>query len=1343
MTPLRLMNGIPARHWSEIQPTPGAITSERLPAPLARRALWLRPQSLAEAFCAAARRLGVDRVAVARLDPYAGPWARLFQQEPAYLFAELASFGTADAGFAHSELLERQPALAAHQIGELARRLQAWIQRMDFIAPGQFSRQLERLESELRLRSLVETLAALPDSGILDWLGQRPQVDLPRRQGRALACARETHQQLRATHGLLLDAVASFGPPAQAGFDRRIASGQIDPALGLLIAELRAARHVEAAMNRIPERHTRHYYDDIIGQQPAPPGAERVLLALEKSLKPIFLARGASLVARLPDDSIQKFTSESGVPVSAATIRDVLLLVHETDAHISYNAALGGITGIRAARMPPGGAGAETGAARVFSQGSPIAAEMGLDIASPMLALSEGVRLIEVSLHMARSSDLPAVSRRLAGLLPPPGTDLPPDPEVRLALAADPELVAAFAAGKTEIAVETLALAVSQLARARRITPSLSLVYEYLTGLVAGADAATTPLQRLRLLLGRIATLSLIERAPFPAGDYRTSLFALIDQYRAELTGQAAGDAGQDRGGDRHQGSMIFSDFSERPDGSIDYTPEDVFQKLLGDAFEIRLSTAAGPVQPSAMQVLPIRAPRAAGGITLAMRLDAAMPAIAGATPDEAPSLTLRAAANARTCPLSFFEHYALDCVEFTVRVEGLRRLAAFSDDGPVTTDQSFTPFGYRPGEGATFQTGSPEMAGKPVTAIGIDLTWDSIPHPIGGFARHYQGYPRGIRLPDPVIRVDYLGGDGWKPVGEGPQPMFRREDVVGELVDDWRFEGEVSGHSIPAKGRVSAQEYRSRQTVRAGMVRLTLTGTGDGFNADQYPLALVQAMRPRLLPFDRRPRLLPMAAFLPRIAQFSLSYTAKEVMKVNDPDSARPGERIVQVGPFGRVEVYPQRMLRNVRLFPPRLGYGQLCLQLAGPGAVGPTVLCFDMAESGHLRLVPRPNPIRWFYLAAQGWKEMPETALASDTTAGLMRSGLVVIDLPDDALEHSPEMPAGGAWLAAVATRPDLHVFPMLSRISVNGVWAQRGDHSWREAGAARAWSFNPPRPGIGAIREIATPGQVRPAETPDHYIARVGERLRHRRRAVTPWDIERLVLQEFPEVWMAKCLPHLDRRCPTPAPGMATVVAVRRPPDDGRDDGPSRPPAPCLFDVAILQRIHDFIAAHGPGFARFEVVNPAFERLQVRAKVAFDRDRENGAMAQTLRRELVRYLSVWTAGPALGRFGWSMNARLLRAHIADLPWVRGVTDFSVLHLAADDAQSHELLDTAQDPGEPRGAYGPVLRPRRPWALPLSAADHILTVLPEIEDETPTTSGIGSLPVGEMLIVAQRTMP
>lgn len=1335
--------------WGGVDPSPGVLASDRLPRALAGAGLLIRPLSLPEAFHAAAQRLGVGRSAgLARRDPYASPWDRLFQQEPAWLFAQIISFNPDDAAFRLSEAQEHDPRIAARMVIDLAQLLQGWIQRMEFDTPGLFSKQLARLDTEIGLRKDLALLAgqsgdallaALPAPALGDWPGDDSR--------RVLAAADQMGRALRTTHMRLRHAAAAFRPVAEAGFQQRITSGQMDPALGLLIAELRAARHVEAAMNRFPERHTRHYYDAIIGQQPLPAGPERVLLALGKSARPATLPAQARLEARLPDDGpsndlLQVFATDMAAPVSTAGIGDIALLAYESDPHVSYHAALAGITGLRCARLPAEDAGGGDPQGRVFTQGIETACRMGLDISSPMLALAEGRRLIEMSLHLSRSSGLPAVSQPREGggaLAQSPDAD----PEIRLALSADPDLVAAFIPGKTETATETLTLAVTRLAAQRRITPSMSLIYEYLASLQPGLKA-------LRLLLGRIATLCLIERAPFPSGEYWAGLAELIQRHRTQLirTGDPAAEEGQ--------GSMIFTQFSSGPGKGPDYPPEEVLQNLLCDAFEIRLGTAEGSVAPTAMQLLPIRAPRSNGGITFAMRLDEAAPPIVAPAPDQAPCLSLRLAANARICPLSFFERYAVDSIEFSVRVDGLRRMSGFSDSGPVSTDRTFAPFGARPGDGSSFQLGCPELAMKPVTWVGLSLTWDAMPEGPGGFASHYAAYPEAGGIPDPKLSVEYLGGDGWKPVGGGMAPLLQDAQGSGSEAAKrsriWHHKGQIGGHSTAVRGPVRASEYRSRQTVRGGMIRLVLSQTAGDFKASQYPFALMTAMRPRPLPFDHRARPVPPAPFVPTVSALSLSYRAHGLIHVNNPESAGPGERIVQAGPFGRVELFPRRMSRPVSLFPQRLGYGQLAIQVTGQvtgvdggaSAPQPVALCFSMAASGHLRRVPEANPIRWFYLGPEGWKALPPMAILSDSTGGLMQSGLVMIDLPRDAGDHSPEMPAGGVWVAAIATRPDLGVFPRLRQIGVNGVWVQRLDQVWGGETTRREWSFVPPQPGLGKISEIAGQARVRPPETESDYRARLSERLRHRGRAVTPWDIERLLLHEFPEIWMVKCLPHLTCASPHPAPGHATVVTVAHPP--GRDApgaGPRPAVEPCLFDAASLERFHDFLASLAPHFAAFDVVNPGFERLQVRASVALAPGEGHGAAAQALRGELARYLSVWSAGPALARFGWSLNTRMLEAHIAGLPWVSRISDFSVLHLAADDAQSHELLDTGQGAGDPRGLYGPIIRPRRPWSLPLPASCHVLNIRPRIEEEDPTASGIGSLPVGDMLIVSQRTQP
>ena len=1300
------------RNWDDILVTPGSLCSDRLPGALRRGRTDVRPETLAEAFCKAGRRLHAKDVPRGPRKKKSGPWVRLFHAEPAYIYSELISFNVRHAAFAFDRAIETDPETAGRLISELAGQLKDWIARLPADQPSQFSKQIQQLNTEADLETRLKRLTAVTPQGILRVVRSiTPVINRPR--GDALSQARALVTAYRSTHALLRNAVETLRPHAVNAFEARIASGDMEPALGLLVAELRAALQVDGVINDIVDRFVHFYYEDIIGQTPAPASPERVLLHLDPGRQTLFLPEGATLSARKPDNSVQRFATEAPVHVSSSRLKSVATLTYETDPQISFNAELGGITGMQVTRWDVQADPhlAQTGGAGLFSIGRAGAAEMGLDISSPMLALAQGTRRIEVSLILQRASGLPALPEGTAKT--EPAEDAPVGAETLVTLQADPVLVRAFHPGKLEAGIQTLGRGAEHMAAEQGESLCLSGLYHYLATLIETAD-------QLRLLLGRIVTLCLIERVPFPGGGFRKLLNNKIETHRKALSEGVRDTAGDGAA----SASMILEIFAEGPDS---LTPEDLFQKLLGDAFDMSLSTKDGPISASVSQVLPSGTVGQAG-ITLVLMLSPGMPAIAAGEGMPAPTLILRNAANPRICPITFFEMYTLESIDIEVAVSEMQQILAWSDDGPVATDQSFLPFGARPQDGATFIVASPEMAQKPVTDIAVTLTWAEMPDPLGGFAAHYASYAGKPEIPQPELSVTYLSGDGWKPVTEAPLPLFDTLPVTGELTPERSFGGRVKGHSVRATGRLTPDMFTARQSLRAGAVRLTLTGTAGGFHADQYPLALVEAMRPRLLPF--RERKIPPAPFIPRIDAFALSYTARASIEVNAPDAANPGERIVQINPFGRVEVFPNRMLREIGLFPSRLGFGHLLMHLVGDQATGPVPLLFDMAESGHLRLVPRPNPVKWFYLAAHGWTELPDTAISSDTTAGLMRSGLVMVDLPEDATHHSSEMPAGGVWIAAVAMDHDLGVFPTLSGLQTNGVWARSTDGSYHDRDQERVWTFNPAQPGIAAITEIPTPSDVRPPEQRDAFVARVAERLRHRKRAVTPWDVERLVLEAFPEVWMAKCLPGLQRKDPAPAPGQAMLVVVRQPPVE---------PSAQMFDVSTLQRIRDYVESHASGFSDVDVVNPTYDRLLVRAKLAFDPYRDDGAMAQRLQRDLRRFLSVWTAPEALARFGWTINLKMLNAHINALEYVRGVTDFSLLHLASDDVGAHVLLDSAQD--DWRGAIGPSLRGSRPWSLPLSAPEHALTVVQVTQNETPVQSGISRLSVGGNLIVGQRS--
>ena len=131
-------------------------------------------------------------------------------------------------------------------------------------------------------------------------------------------------------------------------------------------------------------------------------------------------------------------------------------------------------------------------------------------------------------------------------------------------------------------------------------------------------------------------------------------------------------------------------------------------------------------------------------------------------------------------------------------------------------------------------------------------------------------------------------------------------------------------------------------------------------------------------------------APWTPQVAAVALDYAARATIALDAPQAARPGERVTQIGPFGRQEIFPARTRPGAGLFPARLADGTLFLRIEGPGATGPVSLLFEMEAGSHQRTAFQPEGVAWHYLTATGWQPLPSWSLASDSTDGLMRSGV-----------------------------------------------------------------------------------------------------------------------------------------------------------------------------------------------------------------------------------------------------------------------------------------------------------------------------------------------------------------
>ena len=170
-------------------------------------------------------------------------------------------------------------------------------------------------------------------------------------------------------------------------------------------------------------------------------------------------------------------------------------------------------------------------------------------------------------------------------------------------------------------------------------------------------------------------------------------------------------------------------------------------------------------------------------------------------------------------------------------------------------------------------------------------------------------------------------------------------------------------------------------------------------------------------------------------------------------------------------------------------------------------------------------------------------------------------------------------------------------------------------------------------------------------------------------------RAVLEAFPAVYRAKCIPHA-RPGSWLAAGHLTVVVV---PDLRNRAGPN--PLPPRVDLDTLERIRAHLVARCGPQTQVHVRNPGYRAVQLDFKLRLHTGFGFNFQAPLIDRALQQALSPWAFdGTAELGFG----ARVVRSKLLDfvesLPGVDFVTDFR-LTLEGSDADHDEIVPDAPD--------------------------------------------------------------
>jgi hypothetical protein len=560
------------------------------------------------------------------------------------------------------------------------------------------------------------------------------------------------------------------------------------------------------------------------------------------------------------------------------------------------------------------------------------------------------------------------------------------------------------------------------------------------------------------------------------------------------------------------------------------------------------------------------------------------------------------------------FKPLELAAVHLRVEVAGLASLALQNDHGAIDPRRPFEPFGPAPAAGSRLLIGHAELVRSRLDSLVFRVEWMGAPGDLAGlYANYGLGAITNESFTARITAVDhrrsfelraaaplFAAADARLPrdiaVLALPAALGRDEFVARADLLDWRryLQWELTPLDLQhgAYARVAGQKAVELSTALSA---------GQQVSAAQYQVG---------------------PPYTPKIKRLTVDYKTSVEVVLDDPAALAGPEQLFHVRPFGSHRIVREDGAAGYRFLPAYDDGGELYIGLSGVAAPQRLTLLLQLAEGSADPDLP-PAPVEWSYLAGDRWRTLHDGDVLRDTTRGLINSGILELSLP--AAAPSTQLPADRYWLrASVPYRTDSVCDVVAIRAqAVTATFVDAGDAPEHydqplPAGTIRGLVRHEPR--LGGVEQPYTSFGGRPRERAEDFYTRVSERLRHKQRALTLWDYERLVLERFPQVYKVKCLPaDLGER--PDDPGRVELVVI--PDIRGKlPFDPFEPKAP----ADLLADVERHIAPRCPPFAAVRARNARFVAVKTRFGVRFRPGRDPGFHLKLLSEELCRFLSPW---------------------------------------------------------------------------------------------------------------------
>lgn len=318
----------------------------------------------------------------------------------------------------------------------------------------------------------------------------------------------------------------------------------------------------------------------------------------------------------------------------------------------------------------------------------------------------------------------------------------------------------------------------------------------------------------------------------------------------------------------------------------------------------------------------------------------------------------------------------------------------------------------------------------------------------------------------------------------------------------------------------------------------------------------------------------------------------------------------------------------------------------------------------------------VTWQYLHKNIWINLKPIFLLKDQTDNFLKAGLVAFTVPKQFGENTL-FADDYLWIRATIAEPfdTVSKFTNIHAQAVEVKFFNKENTLEHLDNGMPAETISKLKDRLATVKKVTQPYASFdgfPKESDLDFYRRVSERLRHKNRAITLWDYEHIILQEFNYLHKIKCLNH-STRSSFKSPGEVLLVAIPNIKDQN------------VYDIykpklsqTKLNAIETYINKLNTLHVNAKVISPVYEEVTIILRARFYEGLDANFYTKQLQQDLAQYLSPWAFDKDKNiSFGNAMYASEVIFYIENLDYVDYIKDFKMKH---DEQEKDEIVPTDQ---------------------------------------------------------------